>query len=99
MAATSVKIGDFVATRLSKYDDEIPQIGRVLEIMELDVTIEWWIGRYSSTWNVWKTNDEPNKETIPKNAIIRILVLTKSQRIHKNDIVKLKQIYENIELM
>ena len=42
--------GDFVALSLFKYEDEIPQIGRVVAVDEINVTIEWWIGSYHTTW-------------------------------------------------
>ena len=87
----STEVGSFVATRLHKYEDEIPQIGRVIAIDGMDVTLEWWIGRYSSTWTVWKTNGTANTEVIPKNAILQTLELTKSQRLHKKDIEGLKK--------
>ena len=88
-----------MALRLVKYDDEIPQIARVIGLSELDVTIEWWIGRYTSTWVEWKTGGEFNIETVPKNAIIKILQLTRAQRICKEDINLLKNLYKDIELI
>ena len=92
--------GDFVALRLSKYEDEIPQIGRVVAVDEMNVTIEWWIGSYRTTWICWKKNSgEPIKETVPKNAVIYKVNFTKSMRITtrlKND---LEYIYENTELI
>ena len=36
--------GMMVATRLAKYFDEIPQMGRIVSIGETDFTIAWWIG-------------------------------------------------------
>ncbi len=38
-------------------------------------------------------------ETLPKNAVIKTLQLTKSQRINKSDVQNLKNKYEEIELM
>ena len=63
-------IGDYVALRLAKYDDEIPQIAQVVEIDELNVTVEWWIGRFN-TWKRWsKAKEMPVRETFPRNAIM-----------------------------
>ena len=73
--------GDFVALRLSKYEDEIPQIGRVVAVDEMSVTIEWWVGNYNSTWICWKQRGEPVKETFTKNTVIYKVNFTKSMRI------------------
>lgn len=92
--------GDFVALRLSKYDDEIPQIGRVVAVDEMDVTIEWWIGSYNTTWICWKKEKgEPIIETVPKNAVIYKVTFTKSMRISSSLKTNLKHIYENTELI
>ena len=91
--------GDFVALRLNKYDDEIPQIGRVMKVDESDVTIEWWVGIYSSPWICWKQRGEPVEETFTKNAVIYRVKFTKSMRISSELKADLKQIYENTELI
>ena len=49
-------VGDFVALRLVKYEDEIPQIGKVLEVDNMNVTVEWWIGGYGSVGRKKKEN-------------------------------------------
>ena len=43
-----------VSLRLHKYELDIPQIGKIVRLNTLDVTVEWWIGSYSSTWIEWK---------------------------------------------
>lgn len=45
-----IKLGNIVALRLQKYKLDIPQIGRVVELSDMDVTVEWWHGTYSSVW-------------------------------------------------
>ena len=47
-------VGDFVALRLEKYEDEIPQIAKVVGKDGFDVTVEWWVGTYSNLWTEWK---------------------------------------------
>ncbi len=59
-----------VALRLDKYADEIPQIGKVVKLTDMDVTVEWWIGCYSDTWREWKERGAVVTETFPRNAII-----------------------------
>lgn len=68
-----IRTGNLVATTLAKYEDEIPQIRRILKVDNMNVTIEWWIGRYSSTRNVRKTNGEPNTEKLSKKLQKHIL--------------------------
>ena len=65
----------------------------------MNVTVEWWIGTYSTNWTPWKSNGNLNLETIPENAIIMTLELTKTQRIQKKDITELKKLYNDVELM
>ena len=89
----------FAALRLAKYNDEIPQIGKIIDIQEFNVTIEWWIGTYSTNWMPWKSNGQLNLETVHENAIIMTLELAKTQRIQKNDISALKNLYSDVEFM
>ena len=94
----NIEIGHFAALRLKEYDDEVPQIARVMAIRELDLDIEWWIGRYNDTWNQWKTRGQPNVLTVHKNANIMAPishVLTGCQMI----LLHLKKLYEDIEFM
>lgn len=78
-------LGDFVALRLVKYEEKIPQIGKVLKVDDMNVTIEWWIGGISKTWTYWKKEEgEPVTETVPKNAEILKVSFTKSMRISSN---------------
>ena len=78
-------VGDFVALRLVKYEHEIPQIGKVLKVDDMNVTIEWWIGGYNKTWICWKKEKgESVTETVPKNAVIHKITFTKSMRISSN---------------
>ena len=93
-------VGDFVALRLSKYEDEIPQIGKVVKVDEMNVTIEWWIGNYSKTWICWRQEKgEPVTETVPRNAVIHKVTFTKSMRISSNLKEDLKYLYGNTELI
>lgn len=71
----------------------------MVKISELQLTIEWWFGTYSTNWNPWKTNGKVNTETVPKNAAIKTIILTKAQRIHKNDVTELKKLYSTVEMM
>ncbi len=95
-----MKIGSMVALRLHKYEDEIPQIGKVVEVAELDVTVEWWVGTYHSTWIEWKERGQVIQETFPQNAILRNKVsFTKSRRLTQTCVTELKHAYTLHELM
>lgn len=96
----NVCVGDFVALRMAKYDDEIPQIARVTAVQDLDITVEWWIGRYHDTWREWKANGATVSESLPLNAVIkRGFQLTKTMRLPSYIITELKALYDSIELI
>ena len=75
-----------MALRPSKYEEEIPQIGKIKDMDDLNVTIEWWIGSYGGTWICWrKERGEPVFETFPRNAVLCKIHLTKSMRLTSNE--------------
>ena len=45
-----------VAVDLKKYDDR-PLLGRVVEVREEEVELEWFVGTYSGMWKEWKGRD------------------------------------------
>ena len=89
---------DFCCTVSQKYDDEIPQVARMISIAdEEEVTVEWWIGGWSKTWVQWKTKGVPNTEVVHKNSIIMTPIeLTNSNRLKKDTVMKLKELYSVI---
>ena len=93
-------IGKFAALRLKKYDDEVPQLAKVKAIDDLEVHVEWWIGRWSDTWKEWKQQGKLVTETVHKNAIIMAPIeLSRSNRLVKSTITQLQKIYEDIEFI
>lgn len=42
-----IRTGNFAATRLTKHEDKISQRGKIVKMEDMNVTVEWWIGRYS----------------------------------------------------
>ena len=83
-------VGKFAALRLKKYDDEVPQIAKVKTITNLEVTVEWWIGRWGDTWTEWKQQGKAVEETVHQNAIIMAPIeLSRSNRLTKNTIIEL----------
>ena len=91
-------IGKFAALRLKKYDDEVPQIAKVTAINDLDVDVEWWIGRWRDTWKEWRQQGKLVTETVHKNAIVMAPIeLSRSNRLINSTISQLQKIYEDIE--
>ena len=92
--------GDFVALRLAKYDDEVPQVAKIISVTDLDVCVEWWIGKYHEAWTPWRSRDGVVTETMPRSAVIKTgIQLTKSNRMNRKLITELKHLYDNIEFI
>ena len=95
----SAELNTLVATYISDYRDEIPQIGKIVNVEGLpnSITIEWLQGTYSSIWKVCKKREGralvPWVEEIPKTAIISSVKLTKGQRLPGSVRDKLKSLY------
>ena len=49
-----VCVSDYVAMKIERYRQELPQIGKVKEINSSTVTVEWLIGSYSGIFMFWK---------------------------------------------
>lgn len=95
-----IPLHKFAALRLIKYSDEIPQIGMVVKVTDLEVEVEWMLGSYASVWTPWKPKDKSNIERVHRNAVIMSgIELTKTKRLKTDDIRTLKLIYSNVELM
>ena len=37
----NLEVGQFAALRLHKYDDEIPQLAKILSVSDMEVNVEW----------------------------------------------------------
>ena len=97
---SSISTKGFVATRLVKYDDEIPQIGMVSCFSDVEVTVEWWYGGYTHQWIAWKKKGIPVTETFPRTAVIMSgITFSKSMRLNRNTIDELKMLYNAVELI
>jgi len=93
------EVGQFVALRLAKYDDEIPQIAKVVRIDGSNVTVEWWMGSFSDNWREWKEKNKVIQETFHRNAIIKSgITFTASKRLPQCLVEELKKLYEMVEL-
>ena len=47
----NLEVGQFAALCLHKYDDEIPQLAKILSVSDMEVNVEWWIGGWSNNWS------------------------------------------------
>ena len=94
------EIGEFVALRLAKYDDEVPQIAKVVALDELNVTVQWWMGSFSDNWREWKENKKVVEETFHRNAIIKSgIKFTASKRLSQAIKQELRKLYDMVEFM
>ena len=99
-----LQYGSFVAVFLPKYNDEIPQIGRIVSLpsegSELDV--EWFTGTYSGVWTPCKTRQRgkyvPWIQTVKRSTILLQFELTKGMRIPKAVRSRLVQAYAHIDI-
>lgn len=94
------EIGEFVALRLAKYDDEVPQIAKVVAMDELNVTVQWWMGSFSDSWREWKEKKKVVEETFHRNAIIKSgITFTASKRLSHAITQELRKLYRMVEFM
>ena len=93
------KVDDYVALKCEKYKEFLPQIGRLTEINETNITIEWLDGSYTGTWVYWKTRGKVITEDFPRRAIMQTIQLTPAMKIRKDDILKLKDAYTTAEFV
>ena len=91
--------GCYVAMRLQKYCNEIPQIGRVFTIDGECLTIQWWEGTYSGTWKEYKSKGEVLTEEVNKDAVLKEVQLSKSSRLSKEQIEDLTSLYNSVDLV
>ena len=97
---SDITVGCFAALRLAKYYDEIPQIGRVVALDTMNVTVEWWLGAYTDNWREWKVRGKVVTETFPRNAVLCAdITFTKSFRLPSSFVSKLKSLYSCKELI
>ena len=93
------KVGEFAALRLAEYD-EVPQIGKVIGINDMDVTVQWWMGSYSDNWREWKRKNVVIEEKFPRNAIIKSgITFTRTNRLPKATVDELRVLYGLIEFI
>lgn len=88
-------VGQFVACKLMKYEEEKPQIGQIISLLDRGkIVIEWWVGSYSSIWVKWKIRGVVQVEEMDLHGILKNRInLTKTNRLTKTDVQELKMLY------
>ena len=90
--------GTILVCYLSKYSDEEPQLGKVVDSQGDKLIIEWLVGSYSEPWTIWKKKKGKDcvtwTEAISKPAVLFPVTLSKSNRLSTCAILKLKTAYE-----
>ena len=72
----AIKVGDFVSFKMQKYEDEIPQIGKVIVYDGRKITVEWWTGTYSTTWTECRQKGTILTEELDVEAVLQPVTLT-----------------------
>ena len=92
-------VGDYVALKCEKYKEFLPQIAKVRNINEADITVDWLNGSYGDVWTSWKYRGKVIVETFPRRAIIGGIKLTASMRLKTPLVDLLKEIYTTTEFV
>lgn len=95
----SVTVGDFVALKVSKYCEELPQIGKVAEIDDASIKVDWLVGSYSSNFAFWKEKGTVIQEVFPLRGVVCPIKLSSAMRLAKVDAVALKKVYISAEFV
>ena len=74
-----------VACYVERYDDEEPQIGRIVALHDRSVEVEWMIAAYDDRWSVCK-------QTVGRVQLTRFI-----KDLKKDCITKLRETYEKIK--
>ena len=80
----------YVVLKLIKYEEELPQIGRVEKINSSTVTVNWLIGSYSGVFSFWKEKGKVICETYPIRSVMCSILFSSSMRMNKKDVQSIK---------
>lgn len=87
-----------VACFVAEYRDEIPQIGKVQEVKDNEVVVEWWSGTYTGKWKALTKrvgrSSEPWSETLPISSVLFKVSLTKGLKLSKATQEELQRAYD-----
>ena len=85
--------------KCAKYEQFLPQIGKICKLDETTVTVEWLHGTYTSNFVYWKQGGKPISEVFPRRSILQTINFTKSMRLRRDDIDNIKRLYTNAEFV
>lgn len=96
---SKVHTGDYVALKIMKYHEDLPQIGKVIKISKSSVCVDWLVGSYSATFAFWKEKGKVIREVFPLRGIVCPIELTSAMKLKKQDISSLKNLYISAEFV
>lgn len=95
-----IKAGNIVACYLEKYQDEEPQLAKILEVNFDKVQVQWLKGSYYDPWSPCELKKgstyEPWVEQIPRTSILYQVYLSKAARLTEPCKKKLKLSYSKL---
>ena len=95
-----IKEGNLVACYVEKYEDEEPQIAKILNVNLEDVEVQWMQGSYFDPWHPCRVKQgrsyEPWVEDIPRSSILYEVQLSKTSRLSEPLRKKLKLSYSYV---
>lgn len=95
-----IKEGSLVACYIEKYQDEEPQIARIINVKQSEVEVHWMHGSYFDPWYPckvkWGHSYKPWIEQIPQSSILYEVQLSNTQRLTEPFRKKLKLSYSKL---
>ncbi|EDO38699.1 predicted protein [Nematostella vectensis] len=94
MGYEQLKEGDLVAVNVANYD-EIPCIGKVVELRVQKFVIEWWKGTWLKSWEVWPGCEQ---DVLPvRSILLYAFELDDRGRLSKDTRKNLKNAYRALK--
>ena len=95
---SGIHAGQLVAVHLQDSSDE-PAIGRVLEVEDRELRIQWMKGTYTSAWKPWTVwqgrKNVAWEDSVPRSSILLYdFELSTAGRLRKPTVGHLKEAYK-----
>lgn len=89
-----------MACYVDKYEDEEPQLAKIVNVKSESIEVHWMQGSYSDPWHPCKRKMgrqyEPWIEEIPRSTVLYQVVLTSNSRLTEPMKKKLKLSYSKL---
>ena len=99
---TPIEAGMYMAVYFKKYQDEEPQIRQVATVSpdSDDLVVNWHVGCYSGPWKVCMQGGGRGRrvwsETISSSTVLFPIIFTKTMKLGKETVSKLKLKYASL---